>query len=268
MKCLNVIVFFDNKKEVESYVTEVVEKAFGMVDIAVVVNSDKCNSIICTEKKLRDNGIECFKVYNYGENIGYLNAMLKVIKEIDVSQYDYIILSNTDIHYESEDFFPALSLKKYQEGIGCIAPCVFAPQSNSYSNPHYSERISKKKLERNVKIFNHPLLAKIYLKLSDIKVRSTRAEKRSSCFVYSPHGCYMIFTRTFIERIIGYEYGVKLYSEESAIGELLIRNNMKCYYDDSICVTHQESSVTGTIDYRKRFSAWKESIQYILSEFY
>ena len=68
--------------------------------------------------------------------------------------------------------------------------------------------------------------------------------------------------------IVGYEYGVKMYSEESAIGELLIRNGMKCFYDASIGVIHQESTVTGNIDYKKRFNAWRDSLQYILSEFY
>ena len=72
----------------------------------------------------------------------------------------------------------------------------------------------------------------------------------------------------FIKKICGYEYGVKMYSEESAIGELLIKNNMKCYYEDSLSVIHQESTVTGKINYKKRFNSWRESLEYIIKEFY
>ena len=63
-------------------------------------------------------------------------------------------------------------------------------------------------------------------------------------------------------------YGVKMYSEESAVGELLRHNQMRCYYDDTISVIHQESSVTGKINQAKRFAAWRESLEYILKAFY
>jgi len=268
MKSLNTIVFYENREEVENYISEVASISDGMVDIAIVVNSDKQNQVKSMETAIRAKGIDCFSVIDYGDNVGYLNTMLKTIKQIDIDKYDYIILSNTDIHYETKDFFQQLATKEYSADIGCIAPCVFATQSNSYSNPHYAERIPKEKLEKLVKIFRYPLLGKWYLKLAGLKAGKTRTEKRQSCYVYSPHGCYMIFTKEFIKNILGYEYGVKMYSEESAVGELLMKKNMRCYYDDSISVVHQESSVTGKINYKRRFTAWRESLEYIIKEFY
>ena len=41
MKVLNTIVFYENREEVENYISEVAAIADGMVDIALVVNSDK-----------------------------------------------------------------------------------------------------------------------------------------------------------------------------------------------------------------------------------
>jgi hypothetical protein len=78
----------------------------------------------------------------------------------------------------------------------------------------------------------------------------------------------MIFTKKFISLISDYTYGALLYSEESCIGELLIKNGMKCYYDNALEVTHHESTVTGSIDYKKRFDLWRKSIKVILDEFY
>lgn len=268
MKCLNIIIFYENRKEVENYILEVESIAGEMVDIVLVVNSDIDRQVENMTMELRKKGIDCFRVINFGDNIGYLNAMLKTIKQVNIDPYDYVILSNTDIHYDKKDFFQKLAEKRYPKYVGCIAPCVFATQSNSYANPHYLKRISKGKLERIACIFKYPLLGKWYLRLAELKARIARTGMMKSCFVYSPHGCYMIFTKVFIEKIVGYEYGVKMYSEESAIGELLQRSKLRCFYDDSISVIHRESSVTGKLDYRRRFAAWRESLEYILKEFY
>lgn len=268
MKCLNIIVFYENREEVESYISEVAHISDGMVDIVLIVNSDKALQVNKMVIDLITKGINCLQIIDYGDNVGYLNAMLKSIKKVDVDIYDYVILSNTDIHYGTKDFFHNLLKKDYSLEIGCIAPCVFVSKNKSYANPHYSERVPKEKLERLVKIFKYPFLAKFYLKLSMIKAGKNRTEKKSSCYVYSPHGSYMIFSKNFIKKIQGYEYGIKMYSEESAIGELLQKNGLKCYYDDSITVNHQESTVTGKINYKMRFALWRESLEYILKEFY
>lgn len=268
MKCLNVIIFYDNRIEVESYINEVFSIAKGFVDIILVVNSDRDNQSEEMIKNLIGKGIDCVRVVNFGENVGYLNSMLFTIKDNILDNYKYIILSNTDIRYETKDFFQRLIRTEYPDCVGCIAPSVYSPQSNSYSNPHYTNRVSREKLESLVQIFKHPFLAKIYLRLSAIKAAKTKTEKQDSCYVYSPHGCYMIFTNAFTSALRGYEYGVKMYSEESAIGELLVKYGKKCFYDSDITVVHEESSVTGRMDYNRRFLAWRESIEYILQEFY
>jgi len=268
MKCLNTIVFYDNREEVEKYIMEVNTISNGMVDIILVVNSDKENIVQTMKEDLKLQGVKCFQIVNYGENVGYLNTMLKTIKCRDVECYDYVILSNTDISYETIDFFEKLCANDYSSDIGCIAPSVFVPVENWYSNPHYLYRIPKRKIEKLSNLFSVPQLAKIYLKLSEVKSKAKKTDKKPSCFVYSPHGCYMIFTKEFIKLIRGYEYGVKLYSEESAIGELLLRHGLKCFYDETIQVRHLVSTTTGKMNYKHRFAAWKESLDYILKEFY
>lgn len=268
MKILNVIVFYNNKEEVKQYIEDSILIANGLLDIAVVVNSDKNNQIDTLLTELDDKTKECIKVYNFNENVGYLNALLKVIQKININDYLYIILSNTDILYSSSNFFTELSQKNYDKHIGCIAPSVFATKSQSYSNPHYINRIPKKSFKKLYLIFKYPHLGMYYLKLAELKAYKKRKIKKQSCMIYSPHGCYMIFTQQFIQKIEGYEYGVKMYSEESCIGELLKRYGYSCKYDSELEIVHQESSVTGKINYKKRFELWRESIKYILDTFY
>jgi glycosyltransferase, family 2 len=268
MKCLNIIIYYDNKEEVEAYITNVVAISDEMLDIVVVVNKDTKNLAIELEDKLKSMGISICKFINYGENVGYLNAMLFTIRKIDIKKYDYVILSNTDIEYSMNRFFYELSCKTYSANIGAIAPSIYSPNTQRYQNPHYLKRIKKSHFKRLYFLFKFPTLGKLYLQLSSFKRKKKPVLKEKSCMVYSPHGAYMIFTNKFISLISDYTYGALLYSEESCIGELLIKNGMKCYYDSTLEVIHYESTVTGSIDYKKRFDLWRKSIKVILDEFY
>ena len=62
LKVLNTIVFYENREEVENYISEVAAIADGMVDIALVVNSDKQRQVRKMEADLRSKGINCFIV--------------------------------------------------------------------------------------------------------------------------------------------------------------------------------------------------------------
>lgn len=268
MRILNVIVFYNNREEIERYIKRLFQISQSQVDVAVVVNSDTSNESCDMLNSLKNNGIESVYLRYFDENVGYLNALLKEIQLVDIGKYDYYILSNTDINYCQDNFFDVLKEMKYDAAIGCIAPSVFATKTRSFSNPHYKHRIDKRKLIRLSSIFSHPFIGKLYLRLGDFKSHRTKKTKECSCFVYSPHGCYMIFTKSFINHLVGYEYGAKMYSEESIVGELLLKYDYRCFYDEHLEVEHQENSVTGKIDYKKRFEMWKASIDYLLKHFY
>lgn len=267
MNCLNIVVFYDNYQEVAKYMKECLLNSSN-VDIAVVVNSDK-------EKKVNEllNDISehrsRIKLYDFGKNVGYLNSLLKIIKNENIENYKYYILSNTDIKYETSLFYEKLVKKTYDPDVGCIAPSVYSINTDTFANPHYKTRTSKNKLRMLSFIFSFPLIGRLYLKMSDIKSRNRNSKaEEESCYVYSPHGCFMIFTKDFIRCVKGYIYGTTLYSEEACVGELLLKNEKTCYFDKTLRVHHLESTVTGKIDYKKRFKYWKDSIDYILKEFY
>lgn len=267
MKCLNIVVYYNNFQEIKLYIKECLKNSVN-VDIAVVVNSDKERKLNEMEK-IASKYASRLKIYNFGENVGYLNSLLKIIKNETFDEYEYYILSNTDIKYETPNFYEKLVLTKYDSCVGCIAPSVYSQNTKSFSNPHYKNRVSKRKFQVLSLIFSIPVLGKIYLKLAEMKSKTHRSNvEEESCYVYSPHGCFMIFTKDFIQSIRGYIYGVTLYSEEACIGELLLKSDKKCYFDNELRVQHFESTVTGKINYKVRFKYWKNSIDYILREFY
>lgn len=267
-RCLNIIVYYDNCDEVINYLKDIQSTKSYNVDVAIVINSDLKKEFHLVESYVLGKVILKVMYFDYGKNIGYLNSMLKVIEEVEVDDYSYFILSNTDIHYVTHKFYEVLVRKKYNESIGCIAPSVFSKKTNSYSNPHYIERINQSKFKRLLWIFGHPFIARGYLWLSEKKAQKKKDKKRNSCYVYSPHGCFMIFSKNFIKSISGYYYGAEMYSEESCVGELILQKDKKCFYDSTLEVEHCESSVTGKINYKKRFNMWRKSIKYILDTYY
>ena len=271
-RILNVIVYYNNYLEIVEYLSSLFEISNDMVDVIVVVNSDKQNELNLLLEDIASRKWDNVLIKDYGKNLGYLNAFLFSVRDIEIVQYKYLILSNTDIKYIDSKFMIELYNTSYPKGIGCIAPNVYATKTNSYSNPRDLHRISKGKYLFLEKLFSYPILAKQYLRLSMMKalIRSKRKPPvaKPSCYVYSPHGCYMIFTNAFVKQIQNYRYGAIMYSEEAAIGELLIRNHMKCFYDNKLRIEHNESASTGKINYKTRFTMWRKSITYILDEFY
>lgn len=76
------------------------------VDIAIVANKDTFNKID-TLKAEFNSKIKLY-IFDFGENVGYLNAYLKIINMTDTTQYKFTILSNTDITY-NRDFYDRLT---------------------------------------------------------------------------------------------------------------------------------------------------------------
>lgn len=265
-KCLNFIIFYDNYSEVEAYLSSLNGVSDSRVDICIVVNKDTDNRAEELLKKEYDN-IPNLEIKNYGENIGYLNAMIKSMPS-NTDEYKFFILSNTDIEYVTKDFFSRLLSSDYSEEVGCIAPSVYSFLTQSYSNPHYVSRISKNQIRRNIFIFKHPNVAKLYFWLAAKKEHTKECSEKGSCEVYSPHGCYMIFSNEFAKYISKKQYGVKMYSEESYVGEMLLKANKKCYYDSSIRINHHESTVTSNLGIKNKSLLFAESLQYIYEEFY
>lgn len=266
-KCLNVVVYYDNEEEILRYLSELDAIAANAVDVCVVVNKDSLGNAELVLQRFNESHELKTKCLLPNENIGYMNALLRSIQVFSPNDYRYVILSNTDIGYPQEDFFQRLLAKQYASSIGCIAPSVYAPAKGVFCNPHYQVRIPKSKILMLRELFKHPLLSSLYGKLSALK-KQTKAKEQDSCEVYSPHGCYMILSSQFAKQLVGMQYGAVLYSEESFIGEELLKHGLRCYYDSDIKIWHLENAVTGQLGSRTRYKYMSESLAYIYKEYY
>lgn len=272
MRIMVIVINYANEEEVLQFTKSLSRQSISNEIGLIVVNnksSIKPRIDLSAELKKVDLNINLFKP---GENLGYLsgsfygyNQFMQLYPEVKV---EWAVVSNTDITINDIRFFEKIDTNKYDSDIWCVAPSVFSPNTQSYQNPHYINRISKFKISSVIFINSFAPLAFIYLNLSKGKSKCKKSSKKGSMFVYSPHGCFFALRREFIEIVGKYSYGGFLYSEESYIAENLILNHKKCYYDSDIEVIHTENSVTCYLGTKKRADYIKNSLIYIRDKFY
>lgn len=266
---LIIIVNYGTEKEIISYARELTKQT-AISDLFLMVVDNKYCAEQNLETALSEVGAEYY-YYNPNRNLGYLNAALCGV-DVFKSKFDYvpkwIVVSNTDISYCSDNFYEDFLKKHYNEDVWCVAPSVISSK-NIYCNPHYKKRISIAKVNRIIWVFKHPMLMRIYLLFSEMKGKAKiNKAKQDSQYVYSAHGCFFILRDSFYFKLNGEKYGALLYSEESFIAEFILANNKKSYYDSDLEVLHNENLTTNKIDYRKRGKYISESMQYIKERFY
>lgn len=268
-KILVTVMNYGTEDEIIKYASEL-SRQTAVSDLCLMIVDNKYDASANLESKLQNIEID-FIYWNAGKNLGYLNgALYGIDKFIQMRGYipEWLVISNTDIEYSTQDFYTRFLGNKYDKDIWCIAPSVIAPNGR-YCNPHYKKRIPLSKVNRLIRIFSHPILMKSYYWLSALKAeKKSGNSKEKSQYVYSSHGCYFILRREFYESLDGEKYGVLLYSEESFIAEFILENSKKSFYDDSLEVFHTENLVTGKLNYKIKGNFIAQSMKYIKYRFY
>ena len=267
---LNVVILYNNLDEVAKYISDVNDQIFnGTMYISVVVNAyhgDK-NQVEARIHNLGKN----VRIYYPPENLGYLNGLLygykSIYEDIRVT-FDWVVFSNTDITYENTSFYDQLSEEQIDQNVWCISPSVFNTHSKSYDNPEYINRVSKRQINRLIFVYSFPKIAKIYILLSHFKRGLVKSIKPLSQYIYSAKGCFFILHPDFVNVLLEMPYPYLLYSEESYIAELLIENGKKSLYLSNLLVEHHESTVTNTINFKKKCGYFVETLKYIRDRFY
>ncbi len=84
MKVLVVIVFYNNRAEVERFIHDTAVDSTESIDVAVVVNSDKNLQVDLMVRALIESNLDNVHVFDFGANVGYLNALLEVIDRVNI----------------------------------------------------------------------------------------------------------------------------------------------------------------------------------------
>jgi len=265
---VNFVVLYNNENEVLQYAKKL-ELQKNKITLVVCVNKikeDKKKSFVLETKKINLNII----VYFLNNNVGYLNGMLygcKLYLQNNIIP-DWSIFSNTDIEFDSNNYFERFLKKEYIDDIWIIGPAIYSSSVNSYQNPHYIKRQTKISINKRIFIFNNLPLAYLYQKLSKLKLIILKKYKLKSCFVYSVHGSFFFLKKDLIEILLKNKFTPILYGEELYIAEIVLQNNKKCYYDADIEIIHEGSTTTNKINFNNKSELIVKALRFIKLNFY
>lgn len=266
---INIVVCYANEQEVVQYAKSLSSQSVSSsVKLVVVVNKSGIDSYEF-EKELRKIQMN-IEVHYPNKNLGYLNGLIYGYKcYLDKNEKpDWVIMSNTDIEFIDHHFLENFLISEYSDNTVCVAPSVFVPRNRSYENPQYTERHSLSSINRRIFIFQRPILAYIYIKLSNFKAKITKKSKSESQYVYSAHGCFFMIRNVLADKLSETGYKSLMYSEEAFVAETILQLGKKCFYDSSIEIIHNENSVTGMLGIKKKAQYYVDSLNSIKKEFY
>ena len=178
------------------------------------------------------------KGFGYGNNVGAKYA-------IDNYEYDYLILSNSDIHVNDIE-----ALDKLEDETAVIAPYTHLPEGK-VQNPNIPWRINclfgllKKAYDTNSSIrlvIPHMItrLSREFFKVYKLIIR------KDFYRIYSCHGSFIIFTKKAVDRLYPFfDDRMFLYNEELFLAENCRQKGVSIYYCPQIDVLHLEGASTG-----------------------
>lgn len=270
-KIVNIAIYYANEDEILAYANSLSKQSIAHdISLVVVVTKEGGMSLDIFKSKLADFELDTM-VFNPNVNLGYMNGLIYGYKQYSEEVKDipsWVVMSNTDIQFSNDRFFEHFLGASYEDDVWCVAPSVYSPANNSYNNPQYIERYEIKELNRRIFIFERPAIAYFYIKLAGIKAKLIKKAKKNSQFVYSVHGCFFIIRGGFAEVLKHKKYNALMYSEEAYIAEIIRTYGKKCFYDSTIEVIHNESTVTGKLDIRKKSKYFADSLKVIRDEFF
>lgn len=273
----------DTKRCIESIKDNCLNANYSIV---VVDNASPNNSgMVLRERYGNDKNIHM--IFN-SENLGFAkgnNIGFKYAKE--KLKADYIILCNNDTYLVQNNFIDLVEEEYKDGGFAVLGPKIVLKDGSinkvrmNVVTVKQLKKIRRKKIVIYItslfyvnRIYNFfKLLLKnllISLKLKKVDICEVNYDVRYENIVL--HGCFLIFSRKYIELFDGIDDRTFLYLEEDLLAIRLKKNRLKSVYSPRIVIHHNEDGATDAISSNSRnknifiSKNWLKSSKIVLSE--
>lgn len=231
--------------------------------LSVYIGDNSLNS-----QKISDDYAFDVRHYVSGDNLGYFGGVEYAIKQsnVDLSEFDYIIISNVDLTIDKK-FFDELLKADTDECVGCIAPSIFSLSDNRDRNPKIISRPGKKKLVVQRLLYRYPILDRIYVSFFYAK-RRLKLQNHSEGYIYAAHGSFIVFTNKFANFLQAMDYPCFLFGEEIYLAEHLRKLGLKTFYNPMLKVYDTDHVSTSKMKSKAYYHYNYKSIDMLLKEFF
>lgn len=259
------IVCYNNIDEVISFVEQIAKQTMSSNIVLGIFCAKKDNKQL--DEILRSINVNYYLVDTY-ENQGYLNNCLNVIKEYK-DEYDWAVITNTDIEYYNDDFYEKVLNYKINNDIWEIGTKIINNKDNRQTNPLIIARPSKKFMEIKKTIFTNLALYLLYNIFYQFKKnRKNDNANIKTCEVYAVHGSHFILKKDCINELNKISKNIFMYGEEELIAGLIHKNNKKVLYIEDYSIKHNANSTTNLISSINKFKMYKQSYNFIYNSFF
>ena len=209
--------------------------------------------------------IDIFVAQNTNEdNPGYFGGIKRQMDKVDLTAYDYCILSNVDLTVE-DDFFDKLAAYDCAKDTGWIAPQIWSKLEGRDRNPGRVRRPSLRRVRLLRMLYRYPKLEKLY---SRTLYRRKKYQAHEAGPIYAGHGSCIILTRKYMEACGKIDYPIFLFCEEIYLAEMCRQAGLNVEYVPDIRVNDIEHVSIGKMA-RKAYCQYNyEALNYIIQRFY
>lgn len=239
------------------------QEAVVSLDVFVADNTEENSQ----EISLGDTGalpITC-RIFPFHRNLGYFGAVGEMMKEVDVSVYDYVLISNVDLTV-ADDFFVKLSDYPCDATTGEIAPQIYSQGEMRDKNPKILHRYGLRKLKILKLLYHYPILETLYTRT--FYRRKKYHQPHPAGQIYAGHGSLVILTKKYFELCGKIDYPVFLFCEEIYLAEQCLKAGLSVEYVPDIKVMDAEHVSTGCMRHGFYCRCNYEAMRYIIDRFY
>lgn len=246
------------------------ETTFQFVEMIIPSLNEYLDLVIINNSKEIDlNKIknDFITILSLDENAGYFGGAKLGIEKYPIESLDYIIICNNDVQILNSDFFDILDQKLNSYDI--IAPSIKTFE-NLEQNPHREESISISRKYYYKLYFSNYFYATVFNKLIALKKKrsielspSPQIERN----IFSPHGAFIIFNKSYFKKGGTIDDGYFLYGEEDSVAAIAKLKSMSIGLVPSLRILHQESITTGKAFTKKKYRFQKNAYKYILNKY-
>lgn len=249
-----------NIETTNKFVCKIKPYLSSSIDLVIINNSP--------EYKITYHQSANITILNAKSNLGYFGGFKYGLEATLTSILDFVIICNNDIEIINDDFFELLKEKLNDYDI--IAPSILNSNNNE-QNPH---RLNKptlaKKIYYRLYFFNY-LIGLVLNKLVNIR-RRYKPKSKSINYVaekeiFSPHGAFIIFNKSFLKKGGYVDDGYFLYGEEDSVASIAADKEMKVGFVPKLKVYHDESTSIGKKLSSKKYEYQKQAFKYIINKY-
>lgn len=252
--CL-IAVHYRNHAQTQAFLNQI--KNWDL-DIHIADNSAASNPL--------QSNLDQVHIHTFADNPGYFGAVQRVWETLPAQDYDYVLVSNTDLVF-ADDFLSVL--QNLQSSAAILGPSIRSEISGKEINPLYTQRPRAARMRLLAKVFRFYLSGALWQLMGWFyaKLRAktcTTAQKK----IYAAHGSLLIVARPYFQAGLDFSYPIFLYGEEIWMAEHCSQKGLEIHFEPSLRASHIEHGSLGIWPSRKVWKAHRDSNDYMLRKFF